>query len=126
MLATHENTQELLVWPGPAATVRPVRPWPYWFLREKNGVAWILTYAFIIEWPLRAVRRSLGCLRVLLRIFSSLHASQVSIDERIEASQFSMAILEHETSALIGEGLTWVSYVAVISGMAARSNRFST
>ena len=28
---------------GPAATVRPVRPWPYRFLREKNGVAWILT-----------------------------------------------------------------------------------
>ena len=30
--------------PGPAATVRPVRPWPYQFLREKNGVAWILTW----------------------------------------------------------------------------------
>ena len=28
---------------GPAAKVRPVRPWPYRFLREKNGVAWILT-----------------------------------------------------------------------------------
>ena len=28
---------------GPAAMVRPVRPWPYRFLREKNGVAWILT-----------------------------------------------------------------------------------
>ena len=95
-------------------------------MREKNGVAWILTYAFTIEWPLQAVRRSLGCLRGLLRTFSSLHASKVSIDERIEASQFSMTILEHETSALIGEGLTWVSYVAVISGMAARFNRFST
>ena len=29
---------------GPAATVRPVRPWPYRFLREKNGVAWTLTW----------------------------------------------------------------------------------
>ena len=29
---------------GPAATVRSVRPWPYQFLREKNGVAWILTW----------------------------------------------------------------------------------
>ena len=29
---------------GPAATVRPVRPWPYRFLREKNGVAWILAW----------------------------------------------------------------------------------
>ena len=29
---------------GPAATVRPVRPWPYQFLREKNGVTWILTW----------------------------------------------------------------------------------
>ena len=28
---------------GPAAMVRPVRPWQYRFLREKNGVAWILT-----------------------------------------------------------------------------------
>ena len=28
---------------GPAAMVRPVWPWPYRFLREKNGVAWILT-----------------------------------------------------------------------------------
>ena len=54
---------------GPAAKVWPVRPWPYWFLREKNGVAWILTYACVIEWPLRAVRRSFGCLRGLLRTF---------------------------------------------------------
>ena len=29
---------------GSAATVRPVRPWPYRFLMEKNGVAWILTW----------------------------------------------------------------------------------
>ena len=62
---------------GPVAMVRPVRPWPYRFLREKNGVAWILTYACVIEWPLRAVRRSLGRLRGLLRTFSSLQASKV-------------------------------------------------
>ena len=70
--------------------VRSVRPWPYRFLGEKNCVTWILTYACIIEWPLRAVCCSLGHLRGL-RIFfksSSIH----SIDERIEASQFSMAI----------------------------------
>ena len=29
---------------GPAPPVRPVRPWPYQFLRRKNGVAGILTY----------------------------------------------------------------------------------
>ena len=29
---------------GPAATVWPVRPWPYRFLREKNGVAWIRSW----------------------------------------------------------------------------------
>ena len=50
---------------GPAAMVRPVRPWPYHFLREKNGVAWILTYTCVIECPLWAVRRSLGRLRGL-------------------------------------------------------------
>ena len=27
---------------GLAAMVRPVRPWPYRFLKEKNGVDWIL------------------------------------------------------------------------------------
>ena len=30
--------------PGPVATLRLVRPWLYQFLREKNGVAWILTW----------------------------------------------------------------------------------
>ena len=93
---------------GPAAMVQPVRPWPYRFLREKNCVAWILTYACVIEWPLRAVRRSLGRLRGLLRTFSSLQASKVSI-------------LERETSAQIGEGLTWASSVAVISGSSVQS-----
>ena len=44
-----------------------------------------------------------------------------SIDERIEASQFSMAILERETSVQIGEGLTWALCVAVISGSSVQS-----
>ena len=30
-----------------------------------NGVTWIPTYACVVEWPLRAVRRSLGRLRGL-------------------------------------------------------------
>ena len=33
---------------GLAAMVQLVRPWPYWFMREKNDVTWILTYACII------------------------------------------------------------------------------
>ena len=49
--------------------------------------------ACVIEWPLRAVRHSLGRLRGLLWTFSSLQASKVSI-------------LERKTSAQIGEGLT--------------------
>ena len=48
-----------------------------------------------------------------------------SIDERIEASQFSMAILECETSAQIGEGLAWASCVAVISGGSVQSLLYS-
>ena len=51
---------ELSNFAGPAAMVRPVRPWPYRFRGRKNGVAWILTYACVIEWPLRAVNCSLG------------------------------------------------------------------
>ena len=71
---------------GPAATVRPVRPWPYRFLREKNGVAWILTWLavenvlsehFAVAWDVYKIFKS-----------SSIQSS----DERIEASQFSMAI----------------------------------
>ena len=61
--------------------VRLVQPWPYRFLREKNGVAWILTYACIIEWPLRAVCHSLGHLRGLLRTFSGHQVSKVSTRE---------------------------------------------
>ena len=38
----------LLIVTGPAAMVRPVWPWPYRILREKNGVAWILTYTCVI------------------------------------------------------------------------------
>ena len=104
------------VLPGPAAMVRPVRPWPYRFLREKNGVAWIPTYACVIEWPLRAVRRSFGRLRAS-NFFKS--SSIQSIDDRIEASKFSMAILERETSARkLGRA---VSCVAVISGSSVQS-----
>ena len=44
-----------------------------------------------------------------------------SINERIEASQLPMAILEHETSTHIGEGLTWASCIAVISGSSVQS-----
>ena len=46
---------------------------------------------------------TLGCLEVFKS--SSIQIS----DERIEASQFSIAILDRETSAQIGEGLTCVS-----------------
>ena len=44
-----------------------------------------------------------------------------SSDERIEASRFSMAILEFETSAQIGEGLTCALCEAVISGSLVQS-----
>ena len=44
-----------------------------------------------------------------------------SIDERIEASQFSIAILKRETSAQNGVGLTWASWEAVISGSSVQS-----
>ena len=44
-----------------------------------------------------------------------------SMDERIEASQFSMAIFERDTSAHIGVGLTWALWVAVISGSSVQS-----
>ena len=89
---------------GPAAMVRPVRPWPYRFFRVKmNGVAWILTYACGIESPLRAVHCSLECLNYGEVFFGLSKSSSItSSDERIEASQFSMAILEHVTSTQIG------------------------
>ena len=68
----------------------------------------------VIEWPPRAVHRSLGRLRGL-RTFSSLQASKVATGE-IEASQFSIAMLERKASSQIGEGLTCASCRAVISG----------
>ena len=60
--------------------------------------------------------------RNLPRSFLSLQASKSS-DKRIEASQFSMAIFEHKTSAPIGEGLTYVkcSCEVVISGSLVQS-----
>ena len=57
--------------------------------------------------------------RSFLNFFKSL--SIQSIDERIEASQFFMSILEHEPSTQIGEGLTWASCIAVISGGSIQS-----
>ena len=78
---------------------------------RKNGVAWVLTYACIIEWPLRAARHSLGHLRGLLRTFSSLQASKVTTRELGFSS-----ILERKVSVQIGEGLTCGSCVAAITG----------
>ena len=64
----------------------------------------ILTDACVIEWPLRAVCRSLGRVRGLLRTFSSLQASKVAARE-LRLLNF-LAILEREASAQMGEGLT--------------------
>ena len=84
-------------------------------LREKQiGVIWMLTYACVIEWPLRAVCPSLGRLRGLLCTFSSLQAFKV-VTRELKLLEY-MAILEREASAQICEGLTCASCVAVISG----------
>ena len=48
-----------------------------WFLREKNGITWTLTYTCVIEWPLQVLRCSLGRLRGLILTFSSVQASKV-------------------------------------------------
>ena len=45
---------------------------------EEEKMASLLTYACVIEWPLRAACRSLGRLRGLLRTFSSHQASKVT------------------------------------------------
>ena len=80
--------------------VQPV----YRFLREKNGVGWILTYACVIDWPFRAVHCSLGRLNYDEVFFELFESSSIqSSYERIEASQFSMVILERETSAQFGK-----------------------
>ena len=47
-----------------------------------------------------------------------------SSDETTEASQFSIAILEHETSAEIGEWLTCALCEAVISGSSVHSSSY--
>ena len=73
-----------------------------------HGVARILTYACVMALP--AVRRSLGrlnCDEAFLGVFYFLFllfflcesSSVQSSDERVEASQFSMAMFERETSA---------------------------
>ena len=100
--------------------VRLVQPWPYRSLREKNGITWILTCACVIEWPLQAVRHSLGRLRGLLRTFSSLQASKV-LTRKLRILNFPMAIVERETITQIGEGLTWVSCVVFYSGSSVQS-----
>ena len=81
-----------------------------------HGVARILTYACVMALP--AVRRSLGrlnCDEAFLGVFFIFFyyyyffcesSSVQSSDERVEASQFSMAMFERETSAKIGNGLT--------------------
>ena len=50
---------------GPAATVRPVRPWPYRFFEEEKWRRLDSNLTCVIECPLRALRRSLGRLRGL-------------------------------------------------------------
>ena len=67
-----------------------------------------------VEWPLRAVCRSLGRLRGHLWTFSSLQASKVAVREwRL---LYFLAILEHKASTQIGEGLTCASCMEVFSG----------
>ena len=50
---------------GPAATVRPVRPWPYRFLEGEKWRRLDSNLACVIECPLQALRRSLRRLRGL-------------------------------------------------------------
>ena len=84
------------------------RQWYGWYMavpvfeEEKMASLGFLTYAYAIEWPLRAVCRSLGHLRGLLHTFSSIQSSDV----RIEASQFSVyiAILVREARRKLGRG----------------------
>ena len=64
---------------------------------------WILTYACVIEWSLRAVRRSLGCLRGLLRTFSSLQASEVSTRE-LKLLNFLWRYLSARRARRLGRG----------------------
>ena len=54
------------------------------------------------------------------RSFSDFFKSS-SIDKRIEASQFFMAILEREMSVQIGKGLTWALCIVVISSSFVQS-----
>ena len=95
--------------------VRPVRPWPYRFLREKNGVVWIMRYRMTSP----SGSPYLGTSKRSSSDF--FKSSNISVDQRIEASQFSMAILQRETSSQIGEALTWASCVAVISGSSVQN-----
>ena len=67
-----------------------------------------------VEWPLRAVCRSLGRLIGHLHTFSSLQASKVAAREW-RFLNF-LAMLEREASTQIGEGVTCASCVEVFSG----------
>ena len=60
------------------ATAVPVFEGEKWCRLDSNS-------ACVIEWPLRAVRRSLGRLRGLLRTFSSLQASKV---QKLQVGRF--------------------------------------
>ena len=73
------------------------------FEEEKMASLGFLTYAYVIEWPLQAVRRRLGRLRGLLCTFSSLQASKVATRE-LRLLEY-MVILEREASAQICEGI---------------------
>ena len=76
-------------------------------------------YACVMEWPLRAVRPSLGRLRGLLRTFSSLQASKVSTRE-LRLLNYLWRYLSARRARKIG-GAIWASCVAVISGSSVQS-----
>ena len=84
--------------------VQPVWPWPYRFLREKkNDVAWILILTRMLY--RMASLSALPYLGTSKRSSSDcFNSSSIqSSDEKIEASQFSMVILERKTSAQVGD-----------------------
>ena len=84
------------------------------FEEEKMASLGFLTYAYVIEWPLRAVRRRLGRLRGLLRTFSSLQASKVATLE-LRFLNF-LRYLSARRDANWGGANMRASCVAVISG----------
>ena len=91
-----------VLWPRSAAMVRPVRPWPYLFLREKNGITQILNYACVMHGMASpsdsSWLRTSELWRSLPRSFFESSSIQFS-DERLR-------LLNFLWSAQIGEGLT--------------------